>query len=138
MTKTSTENFQNALAQTLERSAKQEPPPNAPAPRGMRRSWVAAAWLLAAAAWVSVLWPAHEGESEVRAELDGLMAQGRASVESYLRNQGVMPATLPDPALVPVMRYTVLNASATPPVYQLEANIGRVAQVWRGAVGEGQ
>jgi hypothetical protein len=91
------------------------------------------AWLAAIVLWGWQLWPSDPSDAEVGKELAVLVSAARDSVESYLKENRVLPEQLPDQALSLVVGYRVIDPAATPPRYVLEGRIGHVWQHWTNA-----
>ena len=94
-------------------------------------------WIVAACLWtwhgkVHEIDPVHQ-----RQDLETLMVGARASVDSYLKEQGRLPAELPDRTLAGLIRYTPIDTTAQPPTYSLEGKLLSAYEYWRNDNGGG-
>jgi hypothetical protein len=94
-------------------------------------------WIIAACLWtwhgkVHEIDPVHQ-----RQDLETLMVGARASVDSYLKEQGRLPAELPDRTLAGLIRYTPIDTTAQPPTYSLEGKLLSAYEYWRNDNGGG-
>ena len=101
--------------------------------RARHLRWGLVLWLAAAALWAWQLRAQLMHGSLARDDLAALMAQARDEVNAAWKAQGQLPAALPSPALAVAIRYEVVDATANPPVYRLEGELGPARQTWTNA-----
>ena len=88
------------------------------------------AMFLAVLLWAYFLWSSAISGTQVRKDLDVLLQSARTQIEERTRQDGRLPSSLPDVALAKVVRYEIVDASATPPRYTLTAEISGISERW--------